>query len=81
MAKPTMKLITAERVKVRIPNSLRGRTGSAAFRSTATNATASTTPSTISPMICAEPQPQVVPPREATRIRQVATEAMRNVPR
>ncbi len=81
MAKPMTKLMTAESVKVRTRNSLSGRTGSAARRSTATNAPASTTPSTMSPMICGEPQPQVVPPREATRTRQVATAAIRNVPR
>jgi hypothetical protein len=39
------------------------------------------TPSTASPMICGEAQSQVVPPREATSTRQVATEAMRRVPR
>ncbi|CAM5625684.1 hypothetical protein SGLAM104S_10479 [Streptomyces glaucescens] len=46
MAKPTTKLITAASVKVRIRNSPSGSTGSAARRSTATNATASTAPST-----------------------------------
>ncbi len=81
MAKPTMKLMTAARVKVRMPNSFSGSTGSAARRSTATNATASSTPSRASPMIWGEPQAQVVPPREATRTRQVATAAIRAVPR
>ena len=81
IAKPTTKLITAERVKVRMRNSFSGRTGSAARRSTGTNATARTTPSTARPMICAEPQAQVVPPSEATRTRQVATAAIRKVPR
>ncbi len=81
MAKPTMKLMTAARVKVRMRNSFSGSTGSAARRSTATNAPARTTPSTASPMICAEPQGQVVPPREATSTRQVATAAIRKVPR
>lgn len=75
------KLMTATRLKVLIRKSFSGSTGSAARRSTATNAISSTTASTASPMIWADPQSQVVPPRDATRIRQVATEAMRKVPR
>ncbi len=76
-----MKLITADRVKVRTRNSFSDSTGSAARRSTATNATISTAPSTARPMICHEAQGQVLPPREATSTRQVATEAMSRVPR
>lgn len=73
--------MTATRLNVRILNSLSGSTGSAARRSTYTNHTRSTAPRTASPMICADPHAQVVPPSEATRTRQVATEAMRKVPR
>lgn len=75
-----MKLISEQRVKVRIRNSFSGSTGSTARRSTITKATSRTRPSTASPMISGELQPQV-PPSEATSTRQVATEAMRKVPR
>lgn len=81
IAKPMTKLMTAESAKVRTRKSLSGRTGSAALRSTATKSTARTTASTARPMICGELQAQVVPPSEATRTREVATEAMRRVPR
>lgn len=81
IANPTMKLMTADSAKVRTRNSFSGSTGSAARRSTATKATASSAPSTASPTIWGEPHPQVLPPSEATRTRQVATAAIRKVPR
>jgi len=67
--------------KVRMRNSFERRTGSAAAARRRRNATIRATPSNREPMICGEPQPQVVPPSEATRTRQVATAAMRKVPR
>lgn len=81
IAKPTMKLISATSVNVRTRNSRSGSTGSAAPRSTRTNTASRTRPMTASPMIWAEPQAQVVPPSEATSTRQVATVAIRRVPR
>ncbi len=58
-----MKPIALVTVKVRFRKSSSGRIGSAALRSTNTNATSERTPTTISAMIWAESHGHVVPPR------------------
>ena len=62
-AKPTMKPTALVAVNVRSRKSESGRIGSSARRSTSKKIGSRTMLRTISPMICGEPQSQVVPPR------------------
>ena len=62
-ANPTTKPIALVTVNTRFRNSVSGRIGSAALRSTSTNADEHATPATASATIWGEPHGQVVPPR------------------
>ena len=81
MAKPTTKAMVELMEKTRFLNRRGGRTGSFARRSTATNATTSSTPATPRMTIGAEPQAYVVPPRLVIMTRLVAARAIRIAPR
>lgn len=65
----------------RIRTSFGESTGSAARRSARRNDTSSTTASAAVPVSGVDVHPPVLPPSEVTRIRQVATDAIRSVPR
>ena len=81
MAKPTTRPTALAAEKTRLRNRYSGRTGSAARRSTSTNAAMAATAPMPRPMIGPDDQAQVVPPSEVSSTRQVAAAASSAVPR
>lgn len=69
------------RVKLRLRKMCSGMTGSAARVSTKRKAAMETTPTTIRPMISAEPQAYSVPPQVVTRTVEVIARVSRAAPR
>jgi hypothetical protein len=67
-AKPTMKPTALVTTKIRFLKSCSGRIGSAARRSTRTNAIRSRGPMIASATLCGESQAHVVPPRLVKRM-------------
>src|ERR1700761_9742984 len=68
IAKPTTKDSTQHTVNTGLPNNRIGRMGSAARRSTATNAPSAATAPTNKPMIVGEPHGERVPPPRGARV-------------